>query len=245
MVRRGISWFKEQADGLLDLFLPRLCPICLARAASDQDSFCPACRAAIQPLPAGHCSRCALPFRATDSSSHLCADCSRQSPPFRQVYVAGLYQGALKEALQGFKYQGRVDLDRSLAQLLIGLLADESIEADLIVPVPLHRHKLRQRGYNQSLLLARLLAHNLQISLGKAMLVRMQAGHSQQGLSAPQRRQNLKGAFRCNRDLSGKRLLLVDDVMTTGATLAVCSQALLDAGAQEVSAAVVARAPRY
>lgn len=243
MMRGGV-WLKEQAEGLLDFFFPRLCPICLTSPVAIP-GFCASCHADILPLPRGRCDRCALPFAARDSSPHLCEDCSRQAPPFQRVYAAGLYQGALRDAVQRFKYSARVDLDRPLSAMLQAALGQGWGGADLILPVPLHPQKLRQRGYNQALLLARLLARNLQISLGRAMLVRTTAGHSQQGLSARERAGNLRGAFSCAEDLTGKRLLLVDDVMTTGATLACCSQVLLDAGASRVEALVVARAPRY
>lgn len=243
---RRISWLADQTSGLLDLFFPRLCPICLLNPViSTGDLFCSTCQADIHPLPGGCCPRCALPFRARGSTSHLCEDCSRQPPPFRQVVAVGLYQGALKEALLRFKYSAHVELDRPLAALLAAALEGSAWQADLLVPVPLHVKKLRQRGFNQALLLTRLLACHLRKPLEKTLLERCSMAHSQQGLSARARRGNLRGAFYCNRQLAGERLLLVDDVMTTGATLASCSQALLDAGASSVDALVVARAPRF
>ncbi len=234
----------HQFSHLFDLFFPRACPVCMALLPPAAAFFCPACTDAVSPLPEGRCSCCALPFLATTASSHLCSDCSRQSPPFAAVFAAGLYDGALKQALHRFKYSAAVDLDRPLAGFLQSHLPPLSGD-ELIVPVPLHLHRLRRRGYNQSLLLARVLARTLQISLDKEILQRVVDSHSQQGLDARQRARNLCNAFVCTRRLSGETLLLIDDVMTTGATVAVCSQTLLDAGAGRVIVGVIARAPRH
>jgi len=237
-LRRGLG-------GLIDLLLPRLCPICRAANLTSASAECCAdCSAQVRPLPAGCCSRCALPFVADAGSSHRCAACLREPPPYSHVYAAGLYDGSLKRALQLFKYSGAVDLDRFLAGLLTPLLS--CLKGDeILVPVPLHPRRLRRRSYNQSLLLARVLARNLQISLDRALLRRIAATPSQQGLDARQRAVNLQGAFRCQARLAGETLLVIDDVMTTGATLSACSRALLEAGAGRVDVAVVARSPRH
>jgi len=195
-------------------------------------------------MPPGRCSLCALPFTAEQSSSHLCAACHRKPPVFSRVSAAGLYAGSLKTALQRFKYSGRIDLDRPLANLLLDQLPPLEPET-ILVPVPLHASRLRQRGYNQSQLIAKVLAYKLQFSLEPLILKRTVDGHTQQGLGARQRALNLSGAFAATRRLDGLQFLLVDDVMTTGATVAACSIALVDAGAARVTVAVVARAPRH
>ncbi len=242
----GARWVGQQVGGLVDFLFPPACPICLGplSAAFSSAAFCSTCVSSITPLPAGRCSRCALPFIATSSSSHYCADCSRKLPAFSAVYAAGLYAGALKQALQRFKYAGAIDLDQPLAKLLQTQLPSD-LDADFIVPVPLHPVRLRQRGYNQSLLLSKVLAHNLLISLDQAILKRVKDSHSQQGLDARQRAKNLRDAFIGTRSLDGCSVLLVDDVMTTGATVSACTQALCDVGAKSVDIAVIARAPRY
>jgi ComF family protein len=191
----------------------------------------------------GRCSRCALPFNSSSGSSHLCADCSRNTPVFSAVYAAGVYSGSLKIALQRFKYADAIDLDRPLAKLLQEQI-QACFEIDLIVPVPLHPSRLRQRGYNQSLLLARVLAHNLQKPLKYAVLQRVIDSHSQQGLDARQRAENMSGTFIANRSLAGLHVLLVDDVMTTGATVSACSKALMDVGVLNITIGVIARATR-
>lgn len=243
MWRGGAKWAGQQLAGLVDLLFPPACPVCLG-PLTVASSFCSPCTAAITPLPPGRCSRCALPFVATSSSSHHCADCCRQLPAFSAVYAAGLYAGTLQQALQRFKYAGAVDLDQPLAGLLRAQIPAESCD-DLIVPVPLHRSRLRRRGYNQSLLLAKLLAFNLRIPCDPHVLQRVVDSHSQQGLGARQRALNLRDAFVGTRRLDGRRVLLVDDVMTTGATVAVCTQALRDVGAANINVAVIARAARH
>ena len=158
--------------------------------------------------------------------------------------AAGLYTGTLKQAMQRFKYAGVVDLDRPLANLLHAEIPT-GIDAEVIIPVPLHISRLRNRGFNQSLLLARVLAHKLLISLDHEILQRVVDSHSQQGLDARQRLHNLRDVFTVTRKLAGARVLLVDDVMTTGATVSACTRVLLDAGAESVKIAVIARAPRH
>ncbi len=239
-----MSGVYRQLSALFDLFFPPACPVCLSSLSSSADPFCSACSATIVPLPTGRCSCCALPFPNANSSRHLCVDCCRQAPSFSAVFAAGLYEGALKNALHRFKYSAIVDLDRPLAGLLQNALPPLSGN-EIILPVPLHPRRLRRRSYNQSLLLARVLAHNLQIELDSSILERVVDSLSQQGLGAQQRASNLRGAFQCTRRLDGETFLLIDDVMTTGATVAVCSQALLDAGAGQVLVGAVARAPRH
>ncbi len=242
----GMNWIGQQIGGLVDFLFPAACPICLGAltSAAPASSFCTLCTSTITPLPSGRCSRCALPFIASSGSSHYCADCSRELPAFSAVYAAGLYSGAMKQALQRFKYAGAVDLDQPLAELLYAQIPPD-IDEHVIVPVPLHLSRLRQRGFNQSLLLARALAHNLQLTLEQAILKRTVDSHSQQGLDALQRAKNLNNAFVATRRLDGCKVLLVDDVMTTGATVSACTQALKDVGAMNVNIAVIARAPRH
>ncbi len=149
----------------------------------------------------------------------------------------------MKKALQRFKYSGVVDLDKPLAELLFRQMPAVS-DDEIVVPVPLHPSRLRQRGYNQSLLIAKILANNLHIRMDYTILQRVLDSPSQQGLDARHRARNLRNSFRGTRRLTGCKILLVDDVMTTGATVSACSQALIDVGAMNVRVAVIARAPR-
>jgi ComF family protein len=143
-----------------------------------------------------------------------------------------------------FKYRGDFSLDRPLGGLLATVLETSGRDflPDLIVPVPLHLSRLRQRGYNQSLLLARVLGRRWRKPVPGRLLVRLRPTSPQQGLKAVQRRLNLKGAFATRSALAGQKVLLIDDVMTTGATARECSRTLLSAGAGEVVVAVIGRA---
>ncbi len=226
----------------LDLLFPPACPLCSSSFSSGwQEPFCRACLAGFKPLPPAHCPRCALPF-ASGRSAHLCGHCSRKAPPFDRVYTAGLYQETLRRAIHAFKYNQAVSLDRPLGKMLNRALP-EPMAVDLILPVPIHSLRLRQRSYNQALLLARELGRCRRVPVNHQLLLRTRPAAPQQGLSARQREQNLRGVFAVSENLSGKRLLLVDDVMTTGATARECAKLLRKAGAERVEVAVVARAP--
>lgn len=227
---------------VLKRLLPPACPLCSQTLPlSWPEPFCADCFARLEPLPPARCNRCALPFVATENSAHLCARCLRQPPEFEVVHALGLYQGMLRTAIHQFKFNNRVLLDRALGKLLNRVIPQEA-EYDLLVAVPLARQRLQQRSFNQSLLLARELARLRQRPVVADLLKKAQETVPQHGLSATARQQNLRDVFQCCRQLSGERILLIDDVMTTGATLRACSQVLCRAGAGEVQAAVLARA---
>ncbi|HKJ05379.1 MAG TPA: ComF family protein [Geopsychrobacteraceae bacterium] len=235
---------SRELNGFLDLLFPAACPLCYQTLPSSEPSaFCSSCRISFTPLPSGICSRCTLPFPSSNSSAHLCESCSRSLPPYLSVAAVGVYEAGLRKAVHRFKYEGGHDLDRPLGVLLFDKIKSAPIP-DLVVPVPLHKYRLRERSYNQSLLLARELGDHLSCPVSTDLLQRVRDTPQQQGLRARERARNLRDAFDCRRTLTGERVLLVDDVMTTGATAAVCSQILLDAGASDVRVAVVGRAGR-
>lgn len=234
MLQRGGRWLLRQ-------LLPPACPLCKQTLAFGWvEPFCPDCWAGFTPLPQARCSSCALPFVAADNSSHLCGRCLIKPPPFTTVYAAGRFNGSLREAVHRFKFNQCYSLDRSLGLLLNRALPAEH-DPELLVPVPLHPRRLRQRSYNQALLLARELGRLRSLPV-MPLLEKVLETESQQGLRAEQRESNLKRAFQTVTELDGERVLLVDDVMTTGATAKACSKVLLDAGAAGVDVAVVGRA---
>jgi ComF family protein len=178
------------------------------------------------------------------ADDHLCGIClPERDPPFDRVIPGGLYADALQDAIHRFKYRSQIDLDRPLARLLLPQLTDIARDCDLILPVPLHPRKLRQRTYNQSLLIARILAPALGLPLATSVLIRHRDTLPQQGQDAASRRKNLHNAFRATRPLAGTRILLIDDVLTTGATARECSRSLKKAGGGDIVVAVLARAP--
>jgi ComF family protein len=234
---------RSLAD-LLNLVLPPACPLC--GRESIRLGICSACFAGIHPVVSPCCPRCILPYPTEEGTDHLCEDCLRASPPFEWVHAAGVYEGVLRQAVHHFKYRGAVDLDRPLGQLLAATMEEpvSRFRPDLLVPVPLHNSRLRERTYNQSLLLAKALGKEWRLPVAARHLLRVRATSPQQGLNAQLRRANMKGAFALHRPLAGDKVLLIDDVLTTGATAAECSRILLEGGAGAVGVAVLGRAPK-
>lgn len=237
------AWCELRA--CVDLLLPPACLLCGGRlpAGTPVAEFCPPCRASLpRPAPA-RCPVCAVAHRTPIPSLHHCEDGLRQPPPFARVHAVGPYAGTLQEAVQRFKYRGQLPLERPLGALLADAVqAAGGSLPDLVVPVPMHGSRLRERGYNQALQLSRQLGRHLCRPVAPALLRRQRATAAQQGLDAVARCSNLKGAFAVAGPLGGRRLLLVDDVMTTGATGRECAAVLRKAGAVSVEVAVIGRA---
>jgi ComF family protein len=172
-----------------------------------------------------------------------CSSCQQQPLPLTQVRSATLFEGPIPHVLHALKYHGFFALSQPLAELMIVAWPRWETALDLALSIPLHPHREKQRGFNQSALLVRHLCHRLGWNTSPAALWRERATRPQVGLDAGERRSNLNNAFRADANtVAGKRILLIDDVCTTGATLAAAAQALLDAGAAAVSAYCVARA---
>jgi ComF family protein len=170
--------------------------------------------------------------------SRRCGECLRQSPPFSRVLNYGLYSGALSEAIHLLKFSGLRRLARPLGRLLAELPIPEM---DGIVPVPVSTKTLRERGFNQTLLLARSLSHHLSIPVRMNFLFKKKETPPQIGLSARERVRNLRNSFEVKGRLGKHRLILLDDVMTTGATARECARTLRKAGAEEVVVVTLAR----
>ncbi len=177
-----------------------------------------------------------MPF--SSEYSDICGQCLKKAPPFSKVINYGLYEGALAEAINQLKFHGVKRLSKPLGILLQSL---DLPAMDSIVPVPLSIKGLRERGFNQSLLIARIVSKKISAPLLMDILLKKKETPPQVGLSAKERLLNLKNAFEVNRDIKGLRLLLVDDVMTTGATVTECSKVLMKAGAKEVIVLTLAR----
>jgi len=209
---------------LLDLLSPPHCVAC-GRAGA---WLCDACLDAA-PLFEGAGARHTWPGDGQDREA--------------TVYSVGPHVPPLRQAVHALKYEGARVLSEPLGELLASFWRDRAIPVDLAIPVPLHVQRMRQRGYNQSLLLARELARRVDLPLDQGSLVRVRDTRSQVGLSRQERWDNVQDAFRTvSREPAGTRVLLVDDVMTTGATLRACSQALWEGGAKEVICLTLTRA---
>jgi len=152
-------------------------------------------------------------------------------------------EGVLREAVHRLKYSGRTTLAEPLGDLMAVYWMQHPMPTDVIVPVPLHAARLRERGYNQATLLAREMARRVGLMVNEQMLVRQRATAPQVELNAMQRKENVHDAFCCSGDsLDGKQVLLIDDVCTTGATLEACAVALYAGGARSVRALTLAHA---
>ncbi|MEW6569560.1 MAG: ComF family protein [Nitrospirota bacterium] len=163
----------------------------------------------------------------------------KSPPPFSRAMSYGLYEGSLAEAINQLKFGGIRRLSRYLGDLLLSM---DLPEMDAIVPVPLNVKKLRKRGFNQSLLIARRIAKKKEIALLMDVLSKKKETQPQTDLPAKERLVNLKGAFEIRGNVRGLKLFLVDDVMTTGTTVRECSMQLMRAGAKEVVVLILARA---
>ena len=228
---------------LLALVLPSRCLVCGERGENGSD-LCPSCRQSLPWLTAA-CSRCALPL-AVDAA--LCGECLRRPPPQACTHAAFVYRAPLGRLLPRAKFHGDLAGLRLLSLLMAERLRDahpdRGARPQALVPVPLHRNRLRQRGYDQALELARPLARRLAVPVRDDLLRRVRATAAQSRLDASARRRNLRGAFQVrNGVLLPEHVALVDDVMTTGATARSAATALLHAGVRRVDVWVCARVP--
>ncbi len=231
---------QDLAAAILDLLLPRRCIAC-AEPVQDAADLCAPCAISLEPIR-DPCPVCALPGPAGSP----CLACQRRPPPFTSSRAAWLYGGALASAIQRLKYGRHAHLAPGLARLL-GPCLEEHPPVDIIVPVPLHPARLRQRGYNQAALLLRHAAPALPGRPAWGVLHKIRPAPRQAALDRQARLRNLRGAFQVSPSsrVRGARVLLMDDVMTTGATAAACSAVLLDAGAASVRVLTLARSVRY
>ncbi len=200
---------------------------------------CSDCRPSIPRLPAGACPRCALPSRRLPGP---CPGCRYLPASLAAVRTACVYEGIARAAVQTLKFRSGRYLVPFMGELLRDAATRRPLAADLVVPVPLSRARWRERGYNQAELLAAEVATTVGGVLLPALLER-EDRPAQRTLPAAERRRNVVGAFRCADPglASGRRILLVDDVATTGATLGACAEVLSRAGATRVAALVFAR----
>ena len=224
-----------------DWFLPRLCPACGGGTGPGRD-LCGGCERVL-PGIANACPRCAAPFEY-GSIQGECGQCQRRPPPYVRGVALYHYAPPIDHFIRTLKFHDGIGLARLLGRRLASRLQLEPGRPDRIMPVPLHPTRLRSRGYNQALELARPIAAALDIPLDYRSLRRVRATAAQSNLTLDERQRNVRGAFAVDGDarLAGLRIALVDDVLTTGSTVAAASLALLAAGVREIEVWVAARA---
>lgn len=240
---------RSWALAVLDLVYPALCPACgLVLGAGRRDPLCGACWTGIARIAPPCCVRCGLPLptfgdAAPPAVVGVCASCASEPPAFDYARAAAVYAGALRDALHAFKFERR----RALAAPLADLIAEQWASAlpagaEALVPVPLSPARERERGFNQAALVAERLGAVLGLPVRPRWLRRARPTRPQSDLSAGERRVNVRDAFTAAPAVAGRHLIVVDDVLTTGATAAECARALKRAGAREVGVLAVARA---
>ena len=207
----------------------------LCAAPSGAQMLCPACHASL-PHIAHACPRCAAP-----STKQVCGECLKHPPAFDRTRAALEYAFPADKLIQALKYGGQLALAKMLGEILAEAVADQS-SPEIILPMPLHPARLKMRGFNQALEIAKVIAKRRNIPLAPDIVQRLMETTPQAMLALDARHKNIKGAFSCDKDLRGQRIAIVDDVMTSGATLNELAKILKRAGAAKVDAWVVTRA---
>lgn len=230
----------EIYHSFIDLLFPPFCPLCRKNLAKYE--ICSDCLQSFESVTSPCCTVCGMPFVTSSGPDHPCGACISEQPHFDEAASVYLYGGELAEAIKKMKYSGKT----SLASPLAGLFCrhpfiDSSI--DTLVAVPLHKSRLRERGFNQSQLFASILAKKMSLRADPFILERVRHTPPQAGMKRAQRLKNVRNAFAIRKGASvlGKSILLVDDVYTTGATAMECSRVLKKAGAKEVKVLTLAR----
>jgi len=248
------AW-RRWTGALLDLVFPPFCPVC--RAALQEDRrypLCGACWAALPRIAPPWCRRCGQPMAAFPpagvprdgtEAGPLCGPCRRRPPAFAYARAALRYEDTAREALHALKFGGHRALAAPLADVVVSVLAGRwpAGPPDVVLPVPLHPRRERERGFNQAELIARRLGQEWGCPVRPEVLARVVATESQTALDSAARLANVQGAFRLRRPelVAGRHVILVDDILTTGATVSACARALEAGGPRRIGVVAVAR----
>jgi ComF family protein len=230
-------WLSRAGRSALDALYPPLCVGC-GTIAGEPASLCPACWSDMPFISRPFCERLGSPF-AVDIGGTLLSPAAIADPPvFARARAVALHRGAAQEMVHKLKYGDRQELALAMARLMASAGAELIKEADVLVPVPMHWTRLLHRRFNQAAVLARVLAAQVNLPLESEVLMRRKRTPTQVRLTKTERQQNLQGAFAVRAEarllVSGRRVLLIDDVMTTGSTANAAARILLRAGATNV-----------
>ena len=234
------------AERLFPFFLPPQCHCCEKFLEEEQQGICSACLSKIHWIEPPFCSVCGIPFASREIENHPCGACMTKKKHFTMARALGSYEGSLQEAIHRWKYEGKITLTPFLGKWMTeGLHRYWNPDTfDLLIPVPLHKKRLRERGFNQALLLVKELNRRTGIPYRKRVLQKRRLTIPQVNLSGVEREKEVRGSFHIigGEELEGKSILLVDDVYTTGATVNECAKVLLTEGAKRVDILTLAHA---
>jgi len=230
--------------GFADLIWPPQCPV-TGELVNAPGALSPDAWSKLTFLDAPLCDLCGVPFAYPIAKGAICGACAAHPPRYTRARSAFVYDEASRPLVLGLKHAGRTDALSAFGQWMVRAGQDVLAEADGLIPIPLHPKRLRQRRFNQSLLLARAVSTQSGLPTEPHILARKRSTPSQGGLSAKARLRNVAGAFEiresAHAQVNGRRYVLIDDVHTTGATLEACSRVLQRAGAEDVTALTLAR----
>lgn len=239
--KNGFSAFYRTA---LDFLFPPVCLKC-DKPVAEHGVLCPDCWKKIHFIAPPFCDRCGMPFDFPAEAGEVCGACFADPPPFLKARAAMVYDEESKNLILSFKHHDRLFPAEAYGNWLFRAALDLFEDCDLVIPVPLHRWRLWKRRYNQAALLAYAAAKLANKPVWPLALKRTRHTPPQASLGKKQRFHNVKDAFEVplswKQDLKGKKILLIDDVLTTGATVSACAKALLEAGADQVFVATLSR----
>lgn len=241
--RARLTMLRHLREVVLSRLFPPTCILCGAPGQFGLD-LCAGC---LDDLPHNRhcCPRCAIPMPNDQPPGVVCGSCQRHPPPFTACHVAFIYQDPIPALVAGAKFRGHLNTARLLGTCLARSLFMRGADMpECIVPVPLHPRRMRERGYNQALELAKAAARELGVPVDARCCIRTGSVMPQEGLDKAARRRNVRGAFAVRRKLTARHVAVLDDVVTTGSTAAEVSRMLLGAGAERVDLWAVAKTAR-
>jgi ComF family protein len=242
-LKRAASVARAVLGTALDLALPRLCPAC--REPVEGKALCPACWSKLSFITRPYCERLGIPFVYDPGPGMLSMEAIADPPAYHRARAAVRFDEVSRALVHALKYGDRLDLSPMMGRWIYHAGRELLAGADALVPVPLHWRRLWARRFNQSAMLAAEISAQSGVPVDTGTLKRVKATVQQVGLSRAERAANVQGAFRvpkeCRAAVAGRRLVLIDDVLTSGATLDGCARALLRAGAANVDALIFAR----
>lgn len=239
-------WFvQELFASIVDLFFPEVCPFCNKIIYEKSTLVCSSCLSKIEFVPSPLCTSCGKPFPVETQDDHYCGDCLTEKRYYTKVRAVLFYEGEVMEAIHRFKYSSAIYLARPLGWFMYERSREfiNFSEYDCLIPVPLHKRRLRKREFNQAQLLAEELTKYVNLPVELSVLERIKETPSQVGLKKEERQRNVWNAFQVHsrEKIKNKTILLIDDVLSTTATVNEAAKALIRAGADRVDVLTLAR----